>query len=250
MIVNEFRWSVTPPIPAQWHDTIHHDGFKVQITQNSIEAECDDDGHQDTQKTRAEGIIQRVVRSIGFREKTRFTAILCSASQLNNETNRRDTTVYAVGASLRLATGYADVIVTSADGAVLRDSRAERFAELLEFAESMSANEILQRMTHYLSEYHADLERKLAPLYDIIELAKEVFTTEKNAAKTLNISKSRFEEARKLMNNSTVRSGRHRGQELGAQRDPAQAEIALCEGVAEQIVSGYGQLIRRGLAPR
>jgi hypothetical protein len=250
MIVNEFRWSVTPPLPGQWHETIDHGGFRVQITQDWIEARCDDAGQQDIQKARAEEIIQDVVRSIGFTEKTRFTAILGSTSRLDNEANRRDTTVYTLGASLRLASGHADVIVTSAGGAVLRDSRAERFAELLAFAESIAANEFLQRMTHYLSEYHADLDGKLAPLYDIIELVREVFVTEKDAATALSISKSRFEKARKLMNNSAVRSGRHRGQELGAQRDPAPAETALCEAVAEQIVSGYAQLVRRGSAPR
>jgi hypothetical protein len=105
-------------------------------------------------------------------------------------------------------------------------------------------------MTDYLLEYRADSEEKLAPLFDIVELATEVFGIEKDAANALGLSHQKFKDARRVMNDSSVRLGRHRGQELGPQRDATASEIALCESVTETIVREYTELVRKGVAPR
>jgi hypothetical protein len=73
---------------------------------------------------------------------------------------------------------------------------------------------------------------------------------EQSACSALGISHNKFKRARGIMNHSTIRTGRHRGQEVGTHRDPTVAESAQCEAVAEQIVLGYASLVRRGIAPK
>jgi hypothetical protein len=130
------------------------------------------------------------------------------------------------------------------------DSRADRMAELPRFADDASNNATLRRMSDYLLDYYADPNKKLASLFDIIELATETFGHEHQAAKSLGIGIQRMKDAMQIMNDSSIRSGRHPGQEVGRQRDPTPAEAQLCQTVAGQIVTEYTKLVRRGAAPK
>lgn len=251
MAINEFRWGVEPVIPGHWRGTLTHDGFDVEIAGDWIEARKEDDGQQDVQQRRAQEIVEGIVRKVGLAEKTGFTATLGSVSRFDPHSNRRDINVIlSEGVSAKASAGHADVVVTSADGTVLADSRIDRMAELLRFADTSATNDTLRRMTDYLLEYHADPDKRLAPLFDIIELATEVFGHQHKAATSLGVGIQRMKDAASVMNNASVLSGRHRGQEVAAQRDPTAAEGQLCEAVAEQIVSEYTKLVRRSAAPK
>ncbi len=118
------------------------------------------------------------------------------------------------------------------------------------FVDTSASSETLRRMSDYLLEYYDDPEKKLAPLFDIIELAAEVFGHEHKAATSLGVGLRRMKDATNVMNVASIRTGRHRGQELGCQREPTPAEVHLCETVAEQILSEYANLVQRGAAPK
>jgi hypothetical protein len=250
MATNEFRWGVEPVIPGHWHGTVNHDAFEIEIASNWIEVRAEDDGNADAQRVRAKEIVEGMVQKIGLDEKTRFNLRLGSTSRFEREANRRDINVFVEEMVSVTVSGHADVVVTAADGTIVSDSRTDRMAELTRFANDSTSNTTLRRMSNYLIDYHADTERKLAPLFDVIELAKEVFGDERNAAASLGIAVQKFKDARRVMNDSSVRTGRHRGQELGPQREPTSAETRLCETVAEQIVTEYTKLVRSGHAPR
>jgi hypothetical protein len=250
MATNEFRWGVKPDIPGHWLDTLCHDDFDVEIAGDWIEARKEDDGQREAQQMRAQQIVGGIVRKIGLAERTRFTATLGSVSRFDPRSNRRDSTVVlSDGLGVKMS-AHADVVVTSADGTVVADSRKERMHELLRFADTSAKNDTLQRMSDYLLEYHADEDKKLAPLFDIIELAAEVFGHQHKAATSMGVGIKKMNEATHVMNDSSIRSSRHRGQEVSQQRDPSPAESQLCEAVAEQIVSEYTKLVQRGAAPR
>ena len=251
MAINEFRWGVKPAIPGHWHiANLEHDGFEVEITANWIQVRCEDNGQGDAQQRHAQEIVAGIVRKIGLTEQTRFTGTLGSLSQCDPQSGRRDN-----GISLSDDLGvkwsdHADLVVASADGTVLADSREERMAELFRFEDDATDNDTLCRMSDYLLDYFADPDKKLAPLFDIIELAEQAFGTRKSAATSLGTSVSRWNDARAIINDSTIHSGRHRGQELGQQRDPTPAEVQLCEAIATKIVDEYAKLVRCGTAPR
>jgi hypothetical protein len=96
----------------------------------------------------------------------------------------------------------------------------------------------------------ADPEKKVAPLYDITEVATEAFGHLHRAAKSLGIDLQRMNDARNIMCDSSIRISRHRGQELGLQREPTAIEVQLCVAVAKQIVREYAELVRQGAAPK
>jgi hypothetical protein len=250
MATNEFRWGVKPALPGHWRGTQTHDGFELEIADDWIEARKEDDGQSDVQQGRAQEIIEGIIRGIGLAEKTRFTAALGSVSRFDPQSNRRDINVFLSGGAMGAKAGTLEITVTSADGTVVVDSRKDRIRELLRRADAYGANATLRRMTDYLLEYHAGPDKKLAPLFDIIELATEVFSHRHKAATSLGVGIDRLDDAIDVMNDSSIRSGRHPGQEVGAQRDPTAAEAQLCEGVAEQVVSEYTKLVERGAAPR
>lgn len=252
MATNEFRWGVKPAIPGHWRGTQMHDGFELEIADDWIEARKGNDGKSDAQQRRAQEIVEGIIRGIGRAEKTRFTAVLGSVSRFDPHSNRRDTNISLSGGAISAkASAHFDMTLTSADGTVVADSRRDRMLELLRLADAYGANATLRRMSDYLLDYHADPDKKLAPLFDVIELARKVWGgDEHKAATSLGIGIRRINAATKIMNDRTIRSGRHPGQELGAQRGPTPAETQLCEGVAEQIVSEYTKLVERGAAPR
>jgi hypothetical protein len=220
MTTNEFRWGVKPAIPGHWLGTLRHDDFDVEIACDWIEARKEDDGQREPQQRRAQQIVEGIIRRIGLSERTRFMATLGSVSRFDPHSNRRDiNVVLSDGLGVKMS-AHADVVVTSADGTVVADSRKERMSELLRFADASAKSGTLRRMSNYLLEYHADPDKKLAPLFDIIELAAEVFGDEHKAATSLGVGVQRMKDATNVMNNSSIRSGRHRGQEVSQQREP------------------------------
>jgi len=44
-----------------------------------------------------------------------------------------------------------------------------------------------------------------------------------------------------IVHNSEIRSSRHPGQTLSAQREPTPAELALCERIADAFIDGYAK---------
>jgi hypothetical protein len=250
MATNEFRWGVKPSIPGQWRDTLKHDGFDVEIAGDWIEVRKEEDGERDVQQRHAETIVEGIIRKIGLAEKMRFTAVSGSVSQFDPQSGRRDINVLLSDGLVLKASVHADVVATSANGEIVADSRKDRMSELLTFVDMSAANGTLRRMSDYMLEYHDDPGKKLAPLFDIIELAAEVFGHEHKAATSLGVDLQRMKGATNVVNDASIRSGRHRGQELGCQRDPTPVEVHLCETVAEQIISEYANLVKRGTAPK
>jgi hypothetical protein len=246
MAINEVRWGVKPTIPGHWRNTSTHDGFEVEIAADWIELRKQDDGRLDAQRQRAEQIVEGIVRRVGLTEKKRLTAMLGSVARFDPLSNRRDINVHVSDSLGVSVSAHADVVVTSVDGTVVTNSRQERLTELLRFADTSATNETLRRMSDYLLEYYADADKKLAPLFDIIELAAESFGHQHKAATALNIGIQQMKDATNLMNDSTIRSSRHRGQELGQHRDPTPEEARLCESVADKIVSEYTKLAESG----
>lgn len=148
--MHEFRWGVKPAIPGKWHGTLEHDGFDVEIACDWIEVRKEDHHDLDVQQRNAKQIVDGVIRRIGLADKMRFTATLGSVSRFDPQSNRRDINVF-VSDSLGLkASAHADVVVTSADGRIVADSRKDRMDELFSFVDTSAANETLRRMSDYM----------------------------------------------------------------------------------------------------
>jgi hypothetical protein len=244
MAINVIRWSVKPKIPGAWHDTVDYGSFKVELAEDWIEVRKEDDDQEEYPQAAGDKIIRNILLGIALEERTSFTPTLRSSSRITNQGERVDAMVFISGASMTLSAG--DVIVTTADGAVIGNPRKKRLEDLRRFAEDAAANPPLQRMADFLTEYYADPNKKLATLYDLIEYAMKIFNSDKKGMVTaLGISGTSLKDTKKLMHTNQLRTSRHRGRELGPYRNPTAEETAVCEGLAERIVRGYSEFIRQ-----
>jgi hypothetical protein len=242
MATNEFRFGIKPTIPAHWRLTASHDGFEIEIAADWIEARIKDDGEPEAQRGIIEPFVHGIARTIGLAEKKRFTATISSLSRVDAGSNRRDSTAFLSGIAVGTATGHAEMEIRSSDGGIITDTRQERISGMLLFADSSSKDQTLTRMSDYLLEYYSDPGKRLAPLFDIIELAEKSFGGRERAANALGISNRQMKSATGVMNNKEICSSRHRGQALGNQRDPQPEEMRLCEAMAEKIVTEYAKI--------
>lgn len=247
MAICEFHWGVKPTIPDQWRSAVTHEGFEIEIAADSIEVRKAEDGQQDAQLRQAQAIVEGILRGIGLAEQTRYAATLGSVTRFDPNLNRRDIAVH-LSAGLTMKASL-DAVLVSADGVVTADTRKDRIHALLRLAESCTKNATLRRMCDYLLDYHADPGKKLAPLFDIIELAAKAFGDRKKAAASLSLRARQVNDAVTVMNDPTVRTARHRGQELQRQRDATAEEVALCETLAQDIVDRYAKCVENGTAP-
>lgn len=245
-VQNEFNWGVLPSIPGHWHGTIDHSGFRITISADSILASVEDAGRDEEQRNQAEDIISNVLREIGLLEQTRFSKKLGSLAKFNPETQTRNISTLVEGGQMRM-NAHADTRVECADGTV-RDSRVERFQRLQHCTDLQRKSESLRTLTDYLLEYHADPEKKLFPIYDIIEEAQNLLGGRLYEADGLGISKKAIDRVTKITNREPIRTGRHRGARVEALRDITPKETRICETAAMLIIERYRKLVEDGRA--
>jgi hypothetical protein len=268
MVTNEFQWGVKPEIPAHWRGIIHVDQFDIELCADRIEARAKDEGEINVMQANAEAIVEGIACDIGLDEKAPYRVRLASRSQSNSDTGQRSATVFIpTPTALKLSMGRAEVVVVDSSGTVLRDSRAERFDRLSEAAYKIAGDERLQRIIGYLFEYYEDPNKRLAPLFDIIEFVAERLSPagtrsagmndgkkklgrenkkRKAAAISLGIPFELFNDVGNIANNRNIRISRHRGLGLGPQRDPTEAEREKCERLAETIIERFKRLEKEG----
>jgi hypothetical protein len=247
LVRNEFSWEVTPPVPGQWHATIAQDGFIVTIQSDSILATIEATGHEEKQRNQSEDIVANLLREIGLLEQIRFSKRLSSIAQFDPKEQTRSIRAFIKGERLTLRGDYADTRVEAADGTV-RDSRIERLQKLQLCAGLQAKSEVLRTLTDYLLEYHADPEKKLFPIYDVIEAVQSVLGGRLHEADGLGISKKAIDRVTKIVNRERIRTGRHRGARVEALRDITPKESRICETAAVLIIERYRKLVQDGKA--
>ena len=238
---NEYRWEVTPPVPDHWQHTYNGGEFQIEVKGTSIEIRIHAGLDDEAQKCRATAVVENLIRAIGLQERTRYTARFASVQKFDELTQARSVTVICEPAVLRISGGHVDIKVTNAEGAVVFDSREQRFKDALAVASAAGTSNTLQRMIDFRLAYHADPQHHLDHLLNIMELAETAFGHEHVAAKKLGIELQKLQAARKITHDKQIDIGRHPGQTLGPQRPPSPEELKLCEEVVDAIIAGYAR---------
>jgi hypothetical protein len=141
------------------------------------------------------------------------------------------------------ATVSADIQASDACGNVIFDSRVERAARIDKSVNALAQDETFLRMTDYWLEYCSDPKKKLAPLFNIIELAKTKFGSLEKAATTLIISLTKIKEAKRIMNDCGIENSRHPGRSPVSPKPVSNEDRHVCEQIAEAIVKNYRELM-------
>jgi hypothetical protein len=94
----------------------------------------------------------------------------------------------------------------------------------------------LQAMLERWSRYIADPERRLNPLYDVLEIAERLYGGRRNAAVALSVSEADLNDLGRISNDSAVLNGRHPGKSPGPHRIATEFERTTCERVARALI--------------
>ena len=140
------------------------------------------------------------------------------------------------------ATDSADFVLASADGVVLKDTKAERIAASNAFAARVEAHTSDALLRALLVSYRGsvrDPKDELVHLYEIRDALAKKFGGETTARATLGVSKHDWSELGRISNSLPVRQGRHRGQSPGASRDATEEELTTARRVAFGMIQRY-----------
>jgi hypothetical protein len=240
----EFCWTVSPKRPRSWQQTLEIDGLEVEILSDRILVRCDSEDLSEGQlRIRAGEVVADLVHAMSFHESLRlnyeFSGIKTTLPDgfahqglhASDGLEMQDSVTYEMYAYLKLGV----VLVKNSDQVNLQDILAD-FGRL---RNSRRYRDMLQ----FIGVFRADPDKKLAPLYNILEVAIKEFGGRKKAAKMLNLVGADFSYLAKTANDPTIRTARHPGKSAGIVRDITAAELTRCERIAEEVIRAYARRI-------
>lgn len=137
------------------------------------------------------------------------------------------------------AVGKANVLIQGQDGEVIFDSAADEFTAAKSLADRAAHNVRLQRMLDDMQRFYGDPEKKLAPLYDVLQAVETQFHGRDNVAPALKISAKDVQDLGRICNNRDIFNARHPGKGTSPKRPATAQELELCERVAETIIDRF-----------
>jgi hypothetical protein len=144
---------------------------------------------------------------------------------------------------------HADVVLTDSKGNIVTDSRQERIERKKEFgllaAKHMNHDNVVKALFQSYAAAVRDSQNELIHLYEIREIIKKPFKTEKTTRKVLKISNTRWKRLGELANNAPLMQGRHRGQNPGELRNATNAELSEARNIAQAFIYAYLNYIER-----
>jgi hypothetical protein len=139
-------------------------------------------------------------------------------------------------ASIRVTVGQVDAIVRSADGTIIRDTRAERIASEKSEVDDLSAkaqqSATLRRMLESFQIAIDDPENELTHLYEIRDALGKTFGSDKAAKDALGIGSSQWSTFGQLANDEPLLEGRHRGKHANRLRHATPEELSTVREMA------------------
>lgn len=162
---------------------------------------------------------------------------------------RRDVTAFIEPIRLKISMGRADVIIRSADGEIVQDTRAERLQKQQDFRESVAAlaqgNDVLKRVLQSFSTALSDPDNLLIHLDEIRETFKTEYGSDKSAQEALNVTSKSWSRFGALANNEPLKEGRHRGRHRKL-RPATKSEIEHALSFSQELIEKYVSKISRG----
>ncbi|MFI5384560.1 MAG: hypothetical protein ACHQ50_00405 [Fimbriimonadales bacterium] len=160
---------------------------------------------------------------------------------------RRGTVMMVMGARIAIQGYPPDVLVTDAEGQVIKDTRAERLSQDRDFVENLAARASgcpsLRRMLQSYSRAVSDPDDELVHLYEVRDAAAEPYSNEGAARSALGIGKADWSTLGRLANNEPLRQGRHRGRQSAELRNATEDELKNARRVACQIIAAFASTV-------
>jgi hypothetical protein len=233
----EFHWSVVPALHVRALQQFERDGFKIQFSGPAIVCKSDFTAVSETEmRARSKAIAECTLLAVSYRQKIKAT-LEFDYEKLEHATPVASQILLRIHDKLPEIVSEATVRMSYVKlGATivqaLPDDDSKQIADL---SQRINDSAAVRKMLQWMVEFSHDSERMLAPLYNIIELA----ATELNGTSNLGVSATKLRRAKGIMNNKTIRTSRHPGQEQGDLREITSDELAFCQEVADGILESF-----------
>jgi hypothetical protein len=135
----------------------------------------------------------------------------------------------------------ADFLITDADGNVVRDTKAERLADIKAFRDQglrHVADPLLGEMMASFRQAIADPDDQMTHLYEIRDALKRHFGGEKKAQQALGLTSSEWTDFGRITNSEPIKQSRHRGSHP-VLRPATEQERARVIDVARRMIRAY-----------
>ena len=242
----EFCWKVEPARERQWRKVYPSDGFDVEISGDYIFVRTNSiDAPEGDLRGQAESIAKNLVRAMSDKEKGLLIPEFAHVKRTGQKHEGRH-----IGVELeeRLPAMADEVSWTKVSyvklGAVLVEPDHDAQIDgIINLSEKARRSPPLQKILDMQSRFYADPEKRLAPLFDIVELVETEFRGEAGAAKALGVGRKALEKLKRIANDPTIRTARHPGQAVGVLREITPEELNDCVQTTGMVVHGYAKTV-------
>jgi hypothetical protein len=253
-----FHWNVAPALEAEF--ALQVSPFDIVARENTLSLEAsDDDANEQRLRDQADEVAHNLARSLSFECGERFE--VASAGCHVVRPGQQGITGY-IHATLKpvaiSASGAAEWEARDAAGNVIDSSalRDERERQAMQQRIALQARRAaidtnLSDMLDHWARYAADPEGRLAPLYDVLQVAERLYARRedprkqrhKQIASKLNIGAADLAVLGDITNDIKLLNGRHPGASSGPHPRATEDQVATCERVARAIIESYAAKI-------
>ena len=166
---------------------------------------------EDELKGRAENIAKNFVRAMAHKEKRWLVPEFAHTKRTVQTPERSD-----IGLRLeeqlpgmRDEVSWTKISYVKLDAVLIEHSQNLGLDELIRLSERARRSPSLQKMLDMQTAFYVDPEKKIAPLFDIVELIEAEYRGESGAAKALGISRKALEKVKRIANDPAIRTARH-----------------------------------------
>jgi hypothetical protein len=241
----EFCWTVSPSRCRGWQETIEIDGLELEIVDDRVLVRTENaDDPEEQIRSRAGFVVADLVRSMslyeGLQLSHEFSYVKATPDSglAHLGVDRQDGMVMSDNVA------YTAFAYIKCDAVIVKSSERVNLQSILSDVTRLRRSQPFRSMVNFMIEFRADPQRKLAPLYDILEIATTEFGGRKEVAKALRLPEAMLGDLGRIANDPAIRTARHPGRNANALRDISAAELSECERTAEEIIRAFAGQIR------
>jgi hypothetical protein len=237
------EWSYSPAGYFEEPVALTREKYQATIQNGKIEVKLDHKTYESNPGIEADIEKSLNLRFLGAQLSTHKTYQLSFSSRQSIHPDGRKDVVITPGPAEVICLGCTvDIVVKSADGSTIRDSRKERIKaveELADLVEKYGSDALAQSLlqSNKLAVDESSIE--LVHLYEIRDALTKKFGGENLACSTLGLSKSDWKKLGRIANDEPLKQGRHRGLHFGALREANEIELREAREIARHFTIAY-----------
>lgn len=160
---------------------------------------------------------------------------------------RKNVTIRVGVAASVTSVGQPDIVLRTATGVVLRDTKTERIAEHTKLIDAVAPkatrSPALRELLTSYSRAVSDPSNELVHLYEVRDALVKYYGGEQNACAAMNITRSEWQRVGVLANVEPLEEGRHRGKHVAGRRGATGEELNEARSIVRRWIIAFAQTL-------